>query len=65
MLSDFINKIKAFIDYLKEEAVEDFLNDVKKNELLDNFIVYIKNRKFMEIDNPIKANEYFLLKIQL
>ena len=60
LLSDFINKIKVFIDYLKEESVEDFLNDVKKNELLDNFIVYIKNRKFMEIDNPIITNEYLL-----
>ena len=60
LLSDFIIKIKFFIDYLKEISLNDFLNDINKNELLDNLLFYIEKRTFIETDNPIITNEYFL-----
>ena len=60
LLSDFIIKIKFFIDYLKEMSVDEFLNDINKNELLDNLLFYIEKRTFIKTDNPIITNEYFL-----
>ena len=60
LLSDFINKIKHFIDYLKETSVNEFLNDINKDELLDSLLFFIKKRPFTNTDNPIITNEYFL-----
>ena len=60
LLADFINKIKHFIDYLKETSVDEFLIDINKNELLDNLLFFIEKRKFTKTDNPIITNEYFI-----
>ena len=60
LLSDFINKIKNFIDYLKETSMNEFLNEINKDELLDSLLFFIKKRAFTKTDNPIITNEYFL-----
>ena len=60
LLSDFIKKIKNFIEFLKELSLDEFLKDINKNILLENLIFYIQKRNFLKNDNPIITNEYFL-----
>jgi hypothetical protein len=45
---------------LKETSVNEFLNDINKDELLDSLLFFIKKRPFTNTDNPIITNEYFL-----